>query len=213
MRKLAIAVVVLVLFSGTAPAQLSYELNAGGGISVSNFPDQIKDWYSTGFGGAIGGTIMFSQNLGIRVSADYRWFSSDKDKIKSAILAEPTLQQLPGFQPALLTIDGLNVSILGVTLNGVGKAPLNKNVAPYVTAGVGMYSVKASDANVSYNGQAIPGGTSSVPSETKVGFNGGVGIDFTLGLLGLYLEGKYVTIRTDNSTNHFPVTVGLFLNL
>ncbi len=213
MKNLAKVVLVLVLCSGVAAAQMSYELNAGGGISVSNFPDQIKDWYSTGFGGAIGGTLMFSQNFGVRLSADYRWFGSDKDKIKSAVLAEPGLQQVPGFQPALLTIDGLNVSILGVTLNGVAKAPLNKNVAPYVTAGVGMYSVKASDATVSYNGQAIPGGTSSVPSETKVGFNGGAGIDFTLGLLGLYVEGKYVTIETDNTTNHFPVTVGLFLNL
>ncbi len=212
MKKLALSCLVLVLCAGTAAAQVNYELNAGGGISVSNFPQQIKDWYSSGFGGAIGGTVMFSENYGLRISADYRWFPSDKDKIKDAIIAESG-PAAPNINRGLLTVDGLNISILGVTLNAVAKAPLNKHVAPYVTAGAGVYSVKASDLTVSYQGQNIPEGSAGAPSETKIGFNGGAGIDFTLGLLGLYVEGKYVTIRTDNSTNHFPVTVGLFLNL
>ena len=212
MKKAAWLFMVFVLCSGVAAAQMSYELNAGGGISVSNFPDQVKDWYSSGFGGAIGGTIMFSQNYGMRISADYRWFPSDKDKIKDAVIAGAGAAA-PNIQRGLLNVDGLNISILGVTLNALAKAPLNKNVAPYVTAGVGVYSVKASDFSLTYQGQPIPEGNSAVPSETKIGYNGGVGIDFTLGLLGLYVEGKYVTIRTDNSTNHFPVTVGLFLNL
>ncbi len=212
MKKLAWLFIVVLLGSGIAVGQMNYELNAGGGISISNFPSDVKDFYKTGFGGALGGSIMFSKNYGIRISADYRWFGSDKDKIKDAIIAEAGAQA-PNINRGLLTVDGLNISILGVTLNALAKAPLGKNVAPYATAGVGVYSVKASDLSVAYQGQNIPEGSASVPSETKIGFNGGVGVDFTLGLLGLYVEGRYVTIETDNTTSHFPVTVGLFLNL
>jgi opacity protein-like surface antigen len=213
MKMLSRSLLLLVLLPALAAAQLRYEIGAQGGISVSSFPKSVKDFYNMGFGGGLQGEVMFSQNIGVRLNADYKLFPSDKDKLKDAAVAGAAAQGAT-VQASLLDIKGLNVSILGVTLNLVGKLPLSKVVTPYALAGAGVHALNASDMTVSYQGQAIPGATTSASSETKFGWDVGIGTEFLLGAVGLYIEGQYVSILTqDNSTSHFPVVLGVFLNL
>ncbi len=213
MKRLLRSLLVLVLFSAVASAQLRYEIGAGGGLSVSSFPKDIKDFYSSGFGGGLQGELMFTRNLGMRLNVDYLAFPSNKDKLKDASVAAAAAEGHV-INGSLLDIKGLNISILGVTMNAVGKIPVTQSLAPYAIAGVGIYAVSVSDASITYQGQNIPGSGTGVPSTTKVGFDVGVGTELTFGVVGLYIEGKYTTILTENNnTNHFPVTLGVFLNL
>ena len=91
-------------------------------------------------------------------------------------------------QKGLLDLKGLNLSILGFTVDLIGKAPLSASVSPYAVAGVGIHAVKVNDLEASYQGRPVPLPPMGAPSTTRVGFNAGVGTEFTLGLLGLYFE-------------------------
>ena len=83
-------------------------------------------------------------------------------------------------------------------------------VKPYIIAGVGAFSIKTEVA-----------GTSN-PSETKFGIDGGAGLQFKLGGIAGFIEGKVENIFTDQglssaigSTQEFktqiiPVTFGIF---
>ncbi|MFN8571139.1 MAG: outer membrane beta-barrel protein [Gemmatimonadaceae bacterium] len=71
----------------------------------------------------------------------------------------------------------------------------------YVLAGGGSYRVEpsVSDAGVSVS-----------VAKTSFGFNGGGGVRFKLGAVGLYLEGRYHTVTIDDSkVTLLPVSVGL----
>jgi outer membrane protein with beta-barrel domain len=83
-------------------------------------------------------------------------------------------------------------------------------VKPYIIAGVGAFNIKTE-----------VGGTSS-PSETKFGIDGGAGLEFKLGGITGFVEGKVENIFTDQglstaigSAQEFktlivPVTFGVF---
>ena len=83
-------------------------------------------------------------------------------------------------------------------------------VKPYIIAGVGAFNIKTEVA-----------GTSS-PSETKFGIDGGAGLQFKLGGIAGFVEGKVENIFTDQglssavgSAQEFktliiPVTFGIF---
>lgn len=76
---------------------------------------------------------------------------------------------------------------------------------PYLIAGLGAYNVK-------FEGSSFAGLTSSSTSDTRVGFNGGVGLKFGLGDLATFLEARYVSINGKNggsSLNYIPVTFGI----
>lgn len=84
----------------------------------------------------------------------------------------------------------------GGTVNAVftpGHRPANFH--PYLIAGAGAYFVDASGAGSS--------------GETAVAFNGGAGVQFHLGHRSdFYMEGRFLTIRTERAVNMFPVTLG-----
>lgn len=71
--------------------------------------------------------------------------------------------------------------------------------APYLLAGLGFVNGKTT------------GTGSPLGSETKLAFNAGGGLDIrTRGQVSVYLEARWVTVRTEvNSTSYFPVTIGL----
>jgi opacity protein-like surface antigen len=76
---------------------------------------------------------------------------------------------------------------------------------PYLIAGIGAYNVRASGENID-----LLFGESQ--SETRVGFNGGVGFKAGLGGLGAFLEARYVSIsgkNGDSALNYVPVTFGI----
>lgn len=75
---------------------------------------------------------------------------------------------------------------------------------PYLIAGLGAYNVK-------FEGTNLLGGTTS-SSDTRLGFNGGVGLKFGLGDLATFLEARYVSINGKNggsALNYIPVTFGI----
>lgn len=73
---------------------------------------------------------------------------------------------------------------------------------PYVLAGVGFYNVKYTGAGGTY---------ATGTSVTKGAFNGGAGVNIkTSNNMAVYLEGRFVTVRTSvKSTNFVPLSVGL----
>ena len=55
-------------------------------------------------------------------------------------------------------------------------------------------------------GTAVAGNSSG----TKVNYNVGAGIDYTLGGLHFFNEGRYVTSNTDGGPSHYwPILMGL----
>jgi outer membrane protein with beta-barrel domain len=82
----------------------------------------------------------------------------------------------------------------GGTVNAVftpGHRPAGFH--PYLLGGAGAYYVDAS------------GGT----GETAVALNGGAGVQFHLGHRSdFYVEGRFLTIRTERAVNLFPITLG-----
>ena len=101
-------------------------------------------------------------------------------------------------------------SFKGATAGHVGLFGANGDVVlsfgtakarPYVLAGVGFYNVKST----------LAGGGSYAASVTKGAFNGGAGVNIkTSGNMAVYLEGRFISIRTSgNSLNFIPLSVGL----
>jgi hypothetical protein len=82
----------------------------------------------------------------------------------------------------------------GAMVNAVitpGHRPANLH--PYLLGGAGGYHVKAS------------GGS----GEAAIAFNAGAGVQFHLGHRSdFYVEGRFLTIRTSQAVNLFPVTMG-----
>lgn len=82
----------------------------------------------------------------------------------------------------------------GATVNAVltpGHRPANFH--PYLLGGAGAYYVDAS------------GGS----GETALALNGGAGVQFHLGHRSdFYVEGRFLSIRTDQAVNMIPITLG-----
>ena len=73
---------------------------------------------------------------------------------------------------------------------------------PYLIGGLGLYNEKATGDEL----QALVGDE----SQTDFGINGGAGFDFQLGSVGLFVEGRFHNVFTeDNSTNFIPITAGI----
>ena len=81
---------------------------------------------------------------------------------------------------------------------------------PYLIAGVGAYNVKTTVDNT---GGLLGGGAfTSSSSDTRLGFNGGVGFAFGLGAVGTFVEARYVTVNGKNgsgSLSFVPVSFGI----
>jgi hypothetical protein len=80
---------------------------------------------------------------------------------------------------------------------------------PYLIAGVGMYNVKTSVDN---SGGLLTGQFTTESSDTRLGFNGGVGVGFGLGPVGTFVEARYVTVNGKNgsgSQSFVPVSFGI----
>jgi hypothetical protein len=97
----------------------------------------------------------------------------------------------------------------GSILSGLGSVTLGMPVGPirpYVLAGLGAFNTKTE----------VTGASSA--SETKFGINGGAGVEFNLGAISGFAEGKVENIFTDQgigsaqdfSTRIIPVTFGIF---
>ena len=112
--------------------------------------------------------------------------------------------------------DGRNASGNVRMINGSANVILTPTTIigakPYLIAGLGMYNVRTSFGGtltpVLFSG-STPGSESS---DTRLGFNGGVGLTFGLGSVGTLLEARYVTVNGKNGSGSLafvPVTFGI----
>ena len=95
-------------------------------------------------------------------------------------------------------VDG-NFSVLNGGANAIVSMPVASPIKPYLTAGLGMYNQKFSVGDES-------------ESESRLGFNGGVGLQFGLGGLKTHVEARYVNISNKDgveATKYVPVTFGI----
>lgn len=99
---------------------------------------------------------------------------------------------------------GGTARILDGAVNLVLSAPSASMIKPYVTAGLGAYNTKLSFDQPIF-------GTSSV-SQTKLGYNGGVGVSFGLSGFQTQIEARYVFVTADSgdeATKFVPISVGI----
>lgn len=202
MKHIAIALLLVAVMGGTSNAQLSFGGGAHGGLAFASFPQPLNEYYGVGFGGGANADLNIVRFLTLRMNLDYHSFPSDKAKLKNLFTVTD-----PNGNPAEFTVEGANRSIIGITLNAIGKIPTGSPVTPYGLLGFGMHIGSASDLKIVTSGQTF---TETFESATKFGLNFGLGSEFKVGAAKLSAEVKYVLIFTENqNTAYIPVTLGV----
>ena len=88
--------------------------------------------------------------------------------------------------------------ILGAMADFMVSPSTGGSIAPYFLAGIGFQNGKAS--------------FTGAEGETKFAWNAGAGLGVKVGGIGLFLEARYLSIRTPvDATNLIPITVGVLL--
>jgi hypothetical protein len=160
-----------------------FSLGGGVGIPLGDFDDAAK----TGWHGLA--AVSFVPNgwpVGIQIDGSYQQFGLDD-------------AAFPGF-------DGLNNRLLVGTGNLVFKFKTSEESTfrPYLIGGGGVYNSKITGSDDPED--VLPGG------ETKFGVNAGAGFDFKAGSAGLFVEGRFHNVFTDESNTQFiPISVGIRL--
>jgi hypothetical protein len=160
-----------------------FSLGGGVGIPLGDFDESAK----TGWHGLA--AVSFVPNgwpVGIQIDGSYQQFGLDD-------------AAFPGF-------DGLKNRLLVGTGNLVFKFKTSEESTfrPYLIGGGGVYNSKVTGSDDP--GDVLPGG------ETKFGVNAGAGFDFKAGSAGLFVEGRFHNVFTDESNTQFiPITVGIRL--
>jgi hypothetical protein len=95
------------------------------------------------------------------------------------------------------TVNDASVKLLGamgdlVFSPGSGEAKLR----PYLLGGIGFQNVKEEVGALEV-------------SETELAFNFGGGVNIAMGRMKLFIEGRWLSVRTDPSANMLPLSIGL----
>jgi opacity protein-like surface antigen len=110
--------------------------------------------------------------------------------------------------PEFLAEEGASAGVTGtwsVLYGGVSAVlesmPKGRSFGWYLLAGGGSYRVEPSIEDA---------GISQSATKTQFGFNGGAGLRFKVGGVGLFLEGRYHTVTIEDSkVTLLPVSVGI----
>jgi hypothetical protein len=223
MKRIIISIVALLVATSLASAQMTFGGGAHAGFSLSSFPKEIKDYYGLGIGFGGHADLNIMKFVTLRLNIDYHRFGSDKTKFAEAVVAACNAQRITiggqAFQTPKTTFGGMNASIIGITVNGLGKLPTKSLATPYAIFGLGLHISTPSDPTVSYEGVGDItkeltelGILGKAEGSTKFGINFGAGSEFKIGQVKLFAEFKYVIIFTSgSSTGHFPITFGVTL--
>ena len=105
------------------------------------------------------------------------------------------------------TLEG-RLGVMGVTADVVLNIPTASAIRPYLIGGAGAYrTTNKWSAECSVCSQGTP---SVSKTDTDFGLNGGAGVEFRLGTLRPYVEGRFHSIFTPgDNLNFIPVQVGL----
>jgi hypothetical protein len=221
--------ILMFIFSvaSQSQAQLSFGGGVHTGISISSFQKTISDAYGIGIGFGGHGDMSLLKFLVLRLNVDYNTFSSSADKLKGSLATYLNSQNWtdPNGNPLVgdrIALDASSISIVGITVNGLGRIPTGSLVTPYGLLGIGIHFMSGNDLKfVSYGGATLTAATQKtmqddlakggylVDSRTAFGLNFGAGSEFKLGIVKLFFEIKYVLMLTkDNSNGHIPIVVG-----
>lgn len=192
MIKAAVALAAVgVIAASDAQAQMN--LMVGGGLSVpSGSFGSLEDG---GYGAANGFNALAGVQLGVPMMPLKLRVDGSYNRF--------SMQEETGTEA--------NYQVLGATANAVFALPTPGMVQPYLLAGVGVYNAKLSGDDVL---------AAEEVSETKLGINGGVGVNLSLGGLSLFGEARMHNVFMGEVTQDdvafevddirmIPVTVGL----
>ena len=93
------------------------------------------------------------------------------------------------------TFAGVHDRIIGAMGDVVVSPKMQGSVAPYVLGGIGFQNGKSN----------VVGAASS----TKFAWNAGAGLAVKAGKVGVFVEGRFLSIRTDRATNLIPISAGI----
>ena len=203
MKKIVITTLAaLLVLSAVSVAQVStpglpFSVYAGGALSLPNAPEGFRDGWKFGYHGSLGVGFNVAPRVQMIGKVEYHKFQSDLDTFGGSSVDGG------GIKSVMFGVDGrLNL--------GAPIVPIK----PYAIGGVGIASVSqdeytSSDPMVA---SSLNSGSSS-ETQSKVYFNFGAGVEFTLApKASLFVQARYVNIATDGaSTGFIPVTVGLKL--
>lgn len=173
----------LMATAGAAPAAAQARFSLGGGVTLPL--GDFGDAAGTGFHGlAAVSFVPTGSPVGIQVDGMYQRLGVDDDPVFGEVDAD--FQVIQGTANAVYTFTTAEESTFH----------------PYLIGGVGLYNMKLT-------GDDVP---DDLDSETDFGINAGAGFDFQAGAVGLFLEGRFHNVFTeDESTNFIPITVGVRL--
>ena len=208
MKRFAILAVCLGIVAGSADAQkVTFGAGVKGGVTISAFQDLIKEFYGIGytFGGHLDANIVpaFSLRLGV----DYYSFGADTDKLKPFVAAEAGVPVT-----SIDNLSGGSINIFAVTLNGLGKLPTKSSIVPYGLFGVGIHNISLSDITGSAEGQegSLSADDIGFKEGTKFGLNFGVGTEFHMKKIVLFVQAGYTLVFTEDESNGgIPIVVGV----
>ena len=197
MKKLFLALIILIAFGVSASAQVPtpFSLYAGGAISLPQSPDAFKDGFKNGFHGMVGLGWKLMPNLQAVGKIEMHSFGVDFEQTGLAT-AYPTLTGGTN-RIWMFGVDG-RFSL------GLPAAPLK----PFALAGIGLAKIDQTD----FSGDPLATGLNALipASQSKMYWNVGAGFEFKgTPLFGLFAQVRYVSIAMeDESQNFIPITIG-----
>ena len=161
--------------------------------------DQV---YGLGYGGGLHLDIGLGI-ISLRVSGDYITLSPDKDKFKTYVQ-----QVIPGLPVSF--VDGGKVDMISGNVNGKFVILPLPVVKPYITGGVGIVNVKATDVTISLGGINLKP-VSILKTQTVGMYNAGAGVDLQFGPVSVFGELKinWMMLEEGTSTMVPIVTAGI----
>lgn len=193
MKRLAgltcILAVAGLLLTSTASAQTRAVVGVGIGLPVGDFGDEAGAGAQSGGGTALLGVEWLPRDAtyGVRVDGAWNRFCTAACNAAGGDL-------------------DVRYRFLNLNLNGLLELPLaSSEIRPYLIAGAGLY-------NYRLEGDDVPGAAAA--TETDLGINGGLGLTYMLGRVGIYAEGRLHNVfATERDIQYIPVMLGARINL
>lgn len=168
-----------------------FGVTAGVGVPVG---DGMGD-LNTGFTlGASLGVKSVNMPMSFRFEATYARFGADEVRFTD--------------EDGSLSADG-HIGFLGGIANAILPIPTASTIRPYFIGGLGVFRVTAK-AKVAFSGSGGSVSASESESQTKLGLNGGMGVEFPVRSVRAFAEARFHSVFTeDENANFIPLTVGV----
>lgn len=193
MKRLALVSLVLAAAAAflvsDASAQARGVIGVGIGVPVGDFADEAGAGAQSGGGTALLGLewLPRGSNFGVRLDGAYNRFCTTACDASGGDL-------------------DIRYRFLNANLNGLVEFPVGAaDLRPYLTAGIGVYNYKL-------QGNDVPAGARG--KETDFGVNGGLGLTYALGRVGVFAEGRFHNVfATAEDLQYIPIVIGARINL